>query len=47
MNTVYHRGHKDLQEYKENTEKYSVNILCAPAVSPLILCGLCDTGCLF
>jgi hypothetical protein len=43
---VYHREHKDIEEYRENTEEYSVIALCSPGCFSLILCVLCDT-CIF
>jgi len=40
---MYHRGHRDIEEYRENTEEYSVIALCSLGCFSLILCVLCDT----
>jgi len=43
---MYHREHRDIEEYRENTEECSVIALCSLGCFSLILCALCDT-CIF
>ncbi len=39
---MYHRAHRDIEEYREHTEKCSFVALCALGCFHFILCALCD-----
>jgi len=40
---MYHRAHRGIEKYRENTEECSVIALCTPGCFSLVLCVLCDT----